>query len=104
MALLEAIQLTLKSQVHEFDEHPTQSSSVLNVVGYSHQQETSALQAYQFDELQLSFIESFAEQVEALQNAELVSLKLLLHKLKGTAACLELNNLSQLALQAELVL
>lgn len=104
LALLEAIQLTLKSQVHEFDEHPTQSSSVLNVVGYSHQQETSALQAYQFDELQLSFIESFAEQVEALQNAELVSLKLLLHKLKGTAACLELNNLSQLALQAELAL
>lgn len=54
-----------------------------------------------WDELQLSFVESLAPQLSQLQQAEPEQLQLLLHKLKGTAACLEFGTLSQLALLAE---
>jgi CheY-like chemotaxis protein len=104
MALLEAIQLTLTVEINPIDINSADSKQMSKVDSYQETQQSFVLQANPFDELQLSFIESLAEQIEELQNAEPVPLKLLLHKLKGTAACLELNKLSELASQAELAL
>ncbi len=104
MALLEAIQLTLTPEINQTDINSEDSKSMSTVNSYQQTQQHFALQAPPFDELQLSFIESLAEQVESFQNAEPATLKASLHKLKGTAACLELNRLSELASQAELAL
>jgi signal transduction histidine kinase/DNA-binding response OmpR family regulator len=54
-----------------------------------------------WDELQTSFVQSLEAQLYQLQHAATDDQMLLLHKLKGTAACLEFGTLSQLALLAE---
>lgn len=54
-----------------------------------------------FDELQLSYIESLPQQRVSLQQASTSELKALLHKIKGTAACLDFAALSQFAQAAE---
>ena len=54
-----------------------------------------------WDDLQLSFVESLPPQLTQLQQADNELMHQLLHKLKGTAACLDFGTLSQLALLAE---
>ena len=54
-----------------------------------------------WDDLQISFIESLTTLLPQLESANAEEQKTILHKLKGTAACLDLGTLSQLALLAE---
>jgi len=54
-----------------------------------------------WDELQISFVESLTDLLAKLPEADEHQQQLLLHQLKGTAACLDFGTLSQLALLAE---
>ncbi len=65
------------------------------------QQADDELNYANWDELQVSFVESLQQHLTQLDNAKPEELPQLLHKLKGTAACLEFGTLSQLALLAE---
>ncbi len=91
--LLAAIQPFVASTV--FDDTPTTSPQGPSV--------TTAGDAAcdGFDELQQSYIESFEQVLQSISTATPNELQALLHKIKGTAACLDFTALSQCAQQAE---
>lgn len=65
---------------------------------------TQSSESALFDDLQRSYIETLPQQIAALQQATPPELLPLLHKIKGTAACLDFTELSQHALHAETML
>lgn len=88
MPSVEATQLSAQTTLPATDNTETQVQSDLVAVT-------------PFDALQLSFIADLSAQLQALQQASVDEQQQLLHKLKGTAACLDFGMLSQLALLAE---
>lgn len=92
-ALLQAV----RPYVRQINER----SAVATPNGVQTATQSSLDPANEFDELQLSYIESLPQQRVLLQQASSHELKPLLHKIKGTAACLDFSALSQFAEAAE---